>query len=516
MPNKPARKKRAPATLRSTSGAGFEFEDLISAWLLVKMLTGEQAPAIGGAGVQLQAQVSTLGWRIDDLLLTTQHNAGAHGQLAISAKGNLQVSASGLPADFVKRAWEQWRASHGPMSRSGDGLALVTQGTHRVFEPNWREVKNACTGFDVALAMGRIRSNPGQAKVFESVRKPDKNGPEATEEETIELIRRLHVLPVDLQLPHSEARNQAIAQCRQLLASGDATEAEKLWQWLINVATEIRLRRGTITCQELWSMLRVEFGLRHHPDFTRDWETLSSIASDCKARIETALPSGYSVPRTEEKSKLKTAIFGNAVTVVFGESGSGKSALVKNVLDAHFEAWTQVWFGPDDLKTALSAARRSMLPLRHELARVLNATVNPKNVLVVDSAERIDPAELGIIRQLFRAILGSAEQADGIVWRVVVITQTQNWADGAGDMLGGRRAALVELELMKKLDVMSALLASPSLGWLAAHDDTVSALTNLRTLAWVVKAGSAFGSSAGGLASHTAISDRLWHYWTGD
>jgi hypothetical protein len=27
--------KRAPATLRSTSGAGFEFEDLISAWQLV-------------------------------------------------------------------------------------------------------------------------------------------------------------------------------------------------------------------------------------------------------------------------------------------------------------------------------------------------------------------------------------------------------------------------------------------------------------------------------------------------
>jgi hypothetical protein len=516
MPKNSARKKRAPATLRSTSGAGFEFEDLTSAWLLVKMLTGEQAPAIGGAGVQLQAQVSTLGWRIDDLLLTTRHDAGARGQLAISVKGNLQVSASGLPADFVKRAWEQWRALQGPMSRSGDGLALVTQGTHRVFDPNWREVKNACAGSDIELAMGRIRNNPGQAKIFGSVRNPDNNGPEATEEEMIELIRRLHVLPVDLQLTHSETRNQAITQCRQLLASGDATEAEKLWQRLINVGTEIRLRRGTITLQELWLMLRMEFDLRHHPDFTRDWETLSNITSDYKARIEAALPSGYSVPRTEEKSKLKTAISGNAVTVVFGESGSGKSALVKTVLDAQFEGWTQVWFGPDDLKTALSATRRGMLPLKHELARVLNATVNPKNALVVDSAERIDPAELGIIRQVLQAILSPAEKADGGVWRVIFITQTQNAVEGAGDVLGGRLAALVELELIKNLDVMLALWASPSLGWLAAHDDTVSALTNLRTLAWVVKAGSALRSNASDLASHTAISDHLWFYWTGD
>ena len=120
--------RRAPATLRSTSGAGFEFEDLIGAWLLVKMLFGEQVPAIGGAGTQLQAQVSTLGWRIDDLLLTTDGNADTAGQLAISAKGNLQVNASGLPADFVNRAWEQWRdhrraAPHARLRLRGPGAA---------------------------------------------------------------------------------------------------------------------------------------------------------------------------------------------------------------------------------------------------------------------------------------------------------------------------------------------------------------------------------------------------------
>src|SRR3954468_298984 len=91
--------KRAPATLRSMSGAGFEFEDLISAWHLVKALSGEQAPGIGVV-TQVQAQVSTLGWHIDDLLLTAQA-AGAPRRLAISAKGNLQVTAAGLPADFV-------------------------------------------------------------------------------------------------------------------------------------------------------------------------------------------------------------------------------------------------------------------------------------------------------------------------------------------------------------------------------------------------------------------------------
>ncbi|MDT8385371.1 MAG: ATP-binding protein [Gammaproteobacteria bacterium] len=515
-PKKSGVKKSTPATRRSMSGAGFEFEDLISAWLLVKMLKGEQAPAIGGTGTQLQSQVLTLGWHIDDLLLTAQGNKGESKRLAISAKGNLQVSASGLPADFVNRAWEQWRDPQSPMIRSGDGLALVTLGVHAVFDPAWREVKNACTGSDVALTMSQIRSNPNQLRVFNRVQKPDQNGPAASDEETIELIRRLHVLPVDLQNPHSETKNQAIAQCRQILENGELTEAEKLWQKLVSIAADVRLRCGTITLQELWAGLRREFGLLQHPDYESDWETISSITSDYKARIETELPSGYSVPRTEEKSKLETAISTNSVTVVFGESGSGKSALVKNVLDGQLGGWTQVWFGPDELQTALSAARHGTLPLSHELARVLNATANQNNVLVIDSAERIDPADFGVIQQLLQAVLSPTEQVDGSAWRVVVITQTQSWAEGAEAILNEHQAALVELELLKNSDVKLALLASPSLGWLTGHDDTVAALTNLRTLAWVVKAGSALGSNSSGLTSHTSIADRLWSYWTGD
>lgn len=67
------------------------------------------------------------------------------------------------------------------------------------------------------------------------------------------------------------------------------------------------------------------------------------------------------------------------LTVVFGESGSGKSALLKNVLDSKFGVWTQVWFGPEELKTALSAARRGAFPLKQELGRTLNAAASLKN-----------------------------------------------------------------------------------------------------------------------------------------
>lgn len=91
----------------------------------MKALSGEQVPGVGGVGTQLQAQVSTIGWRIDDLLLTGEAN-GPPRRLAMSAKGNQQVSASGLPSDFVTRAWERCvtRISHFLTTTFGASLRL--------------------------------------------------------------------------------------------------------------------------------------------------------------------------------------------------------------------------------------------------------------------------------------------------------------------------------------------------------------------------------------------------------
>ncbi|MDE0105233.1 MAG: hypothetical protein OXN89_22885, partial [Bryobacterales bacterium] len=62
--------------------------------------------------------------------------------------------------------------------------------------------------------------------------------------------------------------------------------------------------------------------------------------------------------------------------------------------------------------------------------------------------------------------------------------------------------------------ILGELPRNFGLGWLASHDDTVAALTNLRTLGWVIKARGAPASNSGGLASHTAIADWLWKHWT--
>jgi hypothetical protein len=128
--NQRKRPMRSKATTRSTAGVGFNFEDLVSAWLLVRMLSGQNIPGLDAAAFQLQMQTHALGWDIDDQLIS----ASADGPwLAISSKAALKVTASGLPADFLLPAWRQWRQG-GPLRQGTDGLAMASRGRHAAFE----------------------------------------------------------------------------------------------------------------------------------------------------------------------------------------------------------------------------------------------------------------------------------------------------------------------------------------------------------------------------------------------
>lgn len=506
-----ALKTTAPATLRSTSGAGYDFEDLISAWLMLNMLLGEPLPGVGGRGRALQAQVSALGWRIDDLL-ATGHDGERVRRLAISAKGNVQVSSAGLPPDFAGRAWEQWREPTSPMRRDDDCLALVMRsGPIAAFDPYWKEIKDASLGSDAELCLARVRENSNQSRIFENVRKA--GGAETTDAEALALIRHLHVLPLDFQLAHSDRETESIGRCRRLLVSGDLSEAESLWRKLTEVAKQVRLQQGTITLVELWAMIRPNFALLDHPDFTADWQALRNVTDDYKSRIQTELPSGFSIHRPAAAKSLELAILQNRITVLFAESGIGKSSLVKTVLDQCFADRRQVWLGPEDMRTALNATRRPSMPLRNELLSVLQASAPAQNILVLDSAERIDPSELPVVKGLLDKLLeGGADNG----WRIVIISQTQSWSERCQALIGTHIPALVELDALTTSDVKLALNYTPALAWLSAHDQTVAALTNARTLGWVVQAGPMLGSGASGLISHTAIADRLWGYWTKD
>ena len=219
------------ATTRSRAGPGFAFEDQIGAYLLLQMLLGEALPGTEDAiGSRLQTQTKELGWSLDDLLATSRPEAETQCRVAVSCKSSTQVSAAGLPKDFVLAAWEQWcKRGKGRKRRGQDHLMLATRGHHPAFTHLWADIKNWSGDPNVALA--RIGQTARHRKIFANIKAPVKKlKRDVRDEELVIFIRHLEVLATDFDLADSNDRRQSIARCRNLLKDGVLAKGRELWR----------------------------------------------------------------------------------------------------------------------------------------------------------------------------------------------------------------------------------------------------------------------------------------------
>lgn len=247
---------KAPSTTRSTAGPGYDFEDQVAAWILLRALLDQPVIEDFASARLLQAQTAALGWLIDDLLLTDA--AGRH--IAISCKDNLQVTSTGLPKDFADRAWQQWSGLAGSIiNRDRDHLMLVARGRHPAFHALWSDIKSWCTG-DVSIALARIRAPAKHRRIYESIENRIRAAsPSTTDEEILIVVRQLEVMHVDFDLRNSKSLRTAISDCRRLLAEGDAEEGRRLWKELLDKAKASRLGNGSIDLAEFRRELRAKF-----------------------------------------------------------------------------------------------------------------------------------------------------------------------------------------------------------------------------------------------------------------
>ncbi|WP_421729386.1 hypothetical protein [Brevundimonas sp.] len=506
---KPKRQRKASATTRSTGGPGYQFEDLVAARLLIQMLLDRSLQGIGAGAERLQFQADALGWRIDDLLVTVG-DGPSESRLALSCKSSLQVSGNGFPNDFITRAWELWDgADAGPMNRSSDFLGLVTRGRHNVFDPLWADIVQWCNESPNAVALARIRKSAKHQKIFESVKRPS-GGVEASDEETVALLRRLLVMPLDFQLEPSRDWDDSIELSRTLAASGNLDDAREIWKEVVGLAASKRVVGGAITVDELWSKLRAKFALTHRPDYAASWKMLEAVTDEYRAGIATTLQSGHSVSRTAERDQLARLVEGQTFTLVYGDSGSGKSALVKLLLDERSDR--QVWLGPEQVAVMTSEVHRSKLGLAFPLSEVLATSTSAPSVLVIDAAEKLTVASLTSLKAMLERLVPLA--ADPLSWKVIIITQAESWIDRAAALLGQRTVTPFEVIPISADEVRKALLSTSNLHWLANDAQSVEALRNLKMLSWAVQAEGTLHLAQADVTSPSALADRIWGHWT--
>ncbi len=148
-------------------------------------------------------------------------------------------------------------------------------------------------------------------------------------------MRHVRLFHFDFEAVPSRDHALALADCQRLLKSGDAAEAERLWDRLIGIA-DARRTGGTIDLPQALAELRGAFELSDHPDYRRDAETLEHLSRDLMADIRTQITGLAPLPRVAERAKVQAHLDEHRACLLVGESGCGKSALAKEIAQSRY------------------------------------------------------------------------------------------------------------------------------------------------------------------------------------
>jgi hypothetical protein len=207
-------------------------------------------------------------------------------------------------------------------------------------------------------------------------------GSSAHPNDTVRILHDVYLLDLDYTKATSQDRVAALVACQNLLASGNATDAQEPWDRLIGIADDKRPAGGSLDLPGLLSELRAKFGFRDHPDYRQDWDALQRRSSEAINDIRTNVAETAHLPRDDDRAKIQARLNSDGACLLVGESGSGKSALSKDLATAHYPR--VVWLAESSLSHDSFTQFEQAVGLRHPLDEVLRCS--PERCLVVFDA----------------------------------------------------------------------------------------------------------------------------------
>ena len=450
-------------SLKSASGAGFSFEDKVAASLMAEMLAGRRSLGDNyGALERVERQAND--WEpFGDLLLTALNQSGAACKIGASVKSNRQITTGGCNADLATGLW----------TVSGRNIFTADRSALALFSaPLSADVTD-----QLDLLCGQARAEPEPERLDEKVvHKQARKIYDSFRSSVVEgaaglpgvVLRHFFVRQFDFEATVSKSEAEALWQCGEALSLDCRSEgeSERLWQELLTIAETLRVSGGAVTREILSGKLRHKFKLLDDTLDVAAWTNIRKFSRDGLSEITVTLPGGISVPRNLEHTSLAALLEKSRGCCVLGDSGFGKSAIVKKFAVEKEAIGTEILWLKAERISLLDAAVPNFDDV---LRRIRRASA----LLVVDAIEGC--YDVALLRRLSR-LIKSLTTGEDAAWWIVVICQTPEWARVSATLVTelGKHAVLTErLECgpLSDKDFKLVRSASPSVDLLAQKSE---------------------------------------------
>jgi hypothetical protein len=506
------------ATSKQTGGGGFDFEDKVSAYFLSKLLSGNFAlDSSIGTLTNVEYQVRPDGWLIDDLLLTF-HDGRQNHRVAVSAKSNRQITATGLPDDIVKDIWTQFlNVEKILFDQNHDYLLFVVSPIARSVSENLTKLIQSAKNTDPAILAKRVRTkafSKQQQSLFDSFKcpLPLHQANMLFDKEICVLLSRLIVVEFDFQNIISKDENLIISELQAVLRSNAQAESIKLYNRLKGIRADIAPHGGSLNYLQLIAKIINDFELITQPEYQSDWKKIADLTDLKIANIPDKIGNKFVIERPIQIERIRSSLEEERFVFFTGKSGFGKTVVAKHLAQKVIAGGRKViWLDGELLQ---SNAFKVTAGIAHDIAEMVTSTNNLGNLIIVDGADRFFKEN---IIENFVPFIRMVAGLDPLTWKMVITCQSEDYEALLKQIhrknVFSFNSKTLELQPAVAKELLPSAKFFPQLISLFKHDHLLALLGNLKYLDLVAfHIGHSDLKSLAGRIGESNLIDWIWQH----
>ena len=382
----------------STGGGGQFFEAKVQASFLLHLLIGGRVPCLPSGSIQsVRFQAKQAGFETDDVVVKVRTVSGTEHRLLAEIKHHAAITVSdGEFYDSMASAWSDFNNPNA-FVKGRDALALITgpqsDRTVQHVRPLLDWARTSATGTEFVGKVNTAQFSSDQKRAYLHVLRDVLTkvaGTAPTDDILWQFLKHLHLLAYDFDVQSSKDEAAVLTVLDMARSPSGGLDAKAIWEGLIVQAQEWNKTAGTFTAPEFPERLRSAVEPRRS---TAQQEAVSRFQEHCTlvlGAINTEIGPGIRLPRTAALDVLANAVESSRVVVVQGAPGSGKSAIVKMLLEAL----------PNGIVPFAYKAQEFNYPHLHQFLTSIGVALSvsqlqcefallPRKLLLVDGAERL-------------------------------------------------------------------------------------------------------------------------------
>jgi hypothetical protein len=447
----------------STGGGGSFFEAKVQASFLLHLLIVGRVPCLpSGTLGSIRFQGRQAGYNTDDIILELISDRGQQHCLLAQVKHHAAITKS--DAEFRKTLLNAWADFNNPkvFTQGRDVIALITGPmSDRAIQHvrpllDWARTSASASEFVGKVDTAQFSSNEKRnyLKIFREVLAEIAGGA-LTDESLWLFLKHFYLLSYDFDTQGSKDEAAILTVIEMARNQTSVIDSQAVWEGLICQAQEWNQTGGTFTALQLPERLKgatqPQRSLVQRDAVRRLQEHFELILRT----ISTELAPGLNLPRTSAIDELISAVESSSVVIVQGTPGSGKSAVVKMLLQRLEPIVVSFGFKAQEFNHAHVDQFLTSMGIGLTVKQLkAEFSLLPRKLLLIDGAEKLfELTTLDAFRQLLR------ELSDDPSWTVVITCRESSAEELREHLLAQWGAESIMLQIPP--------LNSTELGWIA-------------------------------------------------